>query len=60
LGHDRNLPGPTGPGNGVPAADPFAAYPVRADGLLLLARAVDLDSGRALQVLDRLVEISNG
>ena len=36
------------------ARDPFAAYPVRADGLLLLARAVDLESGRTLSLEDRL------
>lgn len=38
------------------ARDPFAAYPVRADGLLLLARAVDLDSGRVLGLDERLSE----
>lgn len=36
------------------ARDPFAAYPVRADGLLLLARAVDLESGRTLSLDERL------
>ena len=38
------------------ARDPFAAYPVRADGLLLLARAVDLDTGRVLGLDERLSE----
>jgi len=38
------------------ARDPFAAYPVRADGLLLLARAVDLESGRTLSLDERLGE----
>jgi len=38
------------------ARDPFAAYPVRADGLLLLARAVDLGSGRVLGLDERLSE----
>jgi putative glycosyltransferase (TIGR04372 family) len=36
------------------ARDPFAAYPVRTDGLLLLARAVDLESGRTLSLDERL------
>jgi putative glycosyltransferase (TIGR04372 family) len=40
----------------VNATDPFAAYPLRADGLLLLRTVLDLDSGRVLTLDDLLSE----
>lgn len=40
----------------VGAADVFSGYPVRAHGLYLLRRAVDLDSGRDIPLAERLTE----
>jgi putative glycosyltransferase (TIGR04372 family) len=40
----------------IDAADPFTLYPIRSNGLLLLATAVDLGSGRELPVDEWLTE----
>lgn len=40
----------------IDAADPFMPYPIRSNGLLLLATAVDLDSGRELAIDEWLTE----
>lgn len=40
----------------IDATDPFTLYPIRSNGLLLLATAVDLGSGRELSVDEWLTE----
>jgi hypothetical protein len=40
----------------VGALDVFSGYPVRAHGLYLLRRAVDLDTGRDIPLAERLTE----
>ena len=40
----------------IDAADPFTLYPIRSNGLLLLATAVDLGSGRELPIDEWLTE----
>jgi hypothetical protein len=44
------------PSLAIDATDPFRLYPIRANGLLLLATALDLDSGRELPVDEWLTE----
>ena len=40
----------------VNAADPFAGYPVRANGIFALKTPIDLDTGRTLAIEDLLTE----
>lgn len=41
----------------VNATDPFSTYPVRPDGLYMLKRVVDLDTGRTLTLRELLSEV---
>jgi hypothetical protein len=43
----------------IDAKEPFAPYPIQPHGSLLLATAVDLDSGRALSVDEQLSDVGN-
>jgi hypothetical protein len=38
----------------INARDPFTVYPVRRDGIFTLATAIDLDTGRPLEMAERL------
>jgi hypothetical protein len=40
----------------VNVADPFGAYPIRANGLFMLKTPIDLDTGRVLAIDDLLTE----
>jgi hypothetical protein len=44
------------PALAIDATDPFRLYPIRANGLLLVATALDLDSGRELSIDEWLTE----
>jgi hypothetical protein len=44
------------PSLAIDATDPFRLYPIRANGLFLLASALDLESGRELRVDEWLTE----